>query len=302
MEGLGSGSALIARIHHAVGDGVALVKLLIGLTDEGPKPSPPKVGLAPPKPADLKAYASLAGAKAVSLGKMLALPADPRGPLKGALGIRKQVAWSRPFDVATIKRAAHSRSAKLNDIVVATVAGAVKAYLESRGSDQDNLRALVPVYVPKHAQGAEMGNHFGLVFLQMPVQSSDIETRIVDAKRAMDDLKAAPDALVAMTVLGAMGLASEGIERIGINIFTKKASMLLTNVPGPTDALHLLGRRLTSVLVWAPVSGDVALGVSMMSYAGAMRMGVSADARVVSDPGVIVTAFEELFERTLAGA
>lgn len=79
--------------------------------------------------------------------------------------MRKQVAWSRPFDVATIKRAAHSRSAKLNDIVVATVAGAVKAYLESRGSDQDNLRALVPVYVPKHAQGAEMGNHFGLVFL-----------------------------------------------------------------------------------------------------------------------------------------
>lgn len=56
------------------------------------------------------------------------------------------------------------------------------------------------------------------------------------------------------------------------------------------------------MLVWAPISGDVALGVSMMSYAGSMRMGVSADARVVSNPGVIVTAFEELFERTLAGA
>lgn len=147
-----------------------------------------------------------------------------------------------------------------------------------------------------------MGNHFGLVFLQMPVGGGDIEARIHESKRLMDDLKRAPDALVAMTVLGAMGLASEGIERIGIKIFTKKASMLLTNVPGPTEALHMLGRRLSSVLVWAPVSGDVALGVSMLSYAGTMRMNVSADARVVRDPGLIVKAFEELFERTLAGA
>lgn len=302
VEGMASGSVLIARVHHAVGDGVALVKLLIGLTDEGPKKAPPKVGLTGKGAHDLKEYAMLAGAKAVSLAKMLALSADPRGPLKGPLGVRKKVAWSRPFDVEAIKRAAHARSAKLNDIVVATVAGAIKTYLDTHGSEQGSLRALVPVYVPKHAQGAEMGNHFGLVFLQMPIGPASLEGRIVEAKRAMDDLKRAPDALVAMTVLGAMGLASEGIERIGINIFTKKASMLLTNVPGPAEALHLLGRRLSSVLVWAPVSGDVALGVSMMSYAGSMRMGVSADARVVADPRSIVTAFEELFERTLAGA
>lgn len=301
VEGLASGSALIARIHHAVGDGVALVKLLIGLTDEGPKPAPPKVGLPANKPHDLRSIAALAGAKAVSLGRMLALPADPEGPVKGSLGIRKRVAWSRSFDVEAVKRAAHARSAKLNDVVVASVAGALRTYLEACGSSQDRLRALVPVYVPGHAKGADMGNHFGLVFLQMPIHTGDIEDRIRHAKRAMDDLKRAPDALVAMTVLGAMGMASESIERIGIDIFTKKASMLLTNVPGPTETLHLLGRRLTSVLVWAPVSGDVALGVTMLSYAGSMRMGVSADARVVSDPRALVTAFEAVFERTLSG-
>lgn len=302
VEGLASGSALIARIHHAVGDGVALVKLLLGLTDEGPKPPPPKVGLAEEKPRDVGAIARLAGAKAVSLGKMLALSADPEGPFKGPLGVRKRVAWSRPFSVDAIKHAAHTRSAKLNDIVVASVAGALRGYLAARGSSQERLRALVPVYIPGHATGADMGNHFGLVFLEMPVSVEDTDARITEAKRAMDDLKRAPDALVAMTVLGAMGLASEGIERIGIKIFTKKASMLLTNVPGPSDTLHLLGRRLESILVWAPVSGDVALGVSMLSYAGSMRMGVSADARVVGDPREIVAAFEQVLERTLAGA
>ncbi|MFO0592706.1 MAG: wax ester/triacylglycerol synthase family O-acyltransferase [Polyangiaceae bacterium] len=303
IEGLAGGSVLVARIHHAVGDGVALVKLLIGFTDEGPKPPPPKVGLPPEKGAtNVMALASMAGAKAYSLGKMLALSADPVGPLKGTLGIQKKVAWSKAYDVAVIKRAAHARGAKLNDLVVATVGGALRSYLDQMGSQQDTLRALVPVYVPSHARGAEMGNHFGLVFLQMPVGGGDIESRIHESKRLMDDLKRAPDALVAMTVLGAMGLASEGIERIGIKIFTKKASMLLTNVPGPTEALHILGRRLSSVLVWAPVSGDVALGVSMLSYAGTMRMNVSADARVVRDPGLIVKAFEETFEKALAGA
>ena len=302
IEGLAGGSVLVSRIHHAVGDGVALVKLLIGFTDEGPKPPPPKVGLPPEKGAtSVVALASMAGAKAYSLGKMLALSADPVGPLKGALGIQKKVAWSKPYDVGAIKRAAHARGAKLNDLVVATVGGALRSYLDQMGSQQDTLRALVPVYVPKHAQGAEMGNHFGLVFLQMPVGGGDIESRIHESKRLMDDLKRAPDALVAMTVLGAMGLASEGIERIGIKIFTKKATMLLTNVPGPTEALHILGRRLSSVLVWAPVSGDVALGVSMLSYAGTMRMNVSADARVVREPGLIVKAFEETFEKALAG-
>lgn len=293
VEGLALGSALVARIHHAVGDGVALVKLLLGLTDEGPKPPPPKVGLAPEKPRDARAMARLAGAKAVSLGKMLALSADPEGPFKGPLGVRKRVAWSRAFSVEAIKRAAHARSAKLNDIVVASVAGALRGYLAARGSSQERLRALVPVYIPGHAEGSDMGNHFGLVFLDMPVDVQDTASRVAAAKRAMDDLKRAPDALVAMTVLGAMGLASEGIERIGIKIFTKKASMLLTNVPGPSDTLHMLGRKLTSLLVWAPVSGDVALGVSMLSYAGSMRMGVSADARVVGDPREIVARFEE---------
>ena len=188
VEGLASGSVLIARVHHAVGDGVALVKLLLGFTDEGPKPPPPKVGLPAPKPRDPKAIVRLAGQKAVALGKMLALSADPEGPFKGSLGVRKRVAWSRPFLVDDLKRAAHARSAKLNDIVVASVAGALRDYLLSRGSSQDRLRALVPVYIPGHAEGADMGNHFGLVFLDMPVHIEDADARIVASKQAMDDL------------------------------------------------------------------------------------------------------------------
>jgi hypothetical protein len=302
VEGLASGSALIARVHHALGDGVALVKLLLGLTDEGPKPPPPKVGVTAPRPATARDLARMASARAVSLARMLALPAEPQGPLKGPLGVRKRVAWSRPFDVAAIKRAAHAHRAKLNDIVVASVAGALRDYLAAHGSEQRSLRAIVPVYVPASAEGADMGNHFGLVYLPLPVDVADPEERIAQAKRAMDDLKRAPDALVAMAVLGAMGMASEGVERLGIDLFTRKASVLVTNVPGPPEALHLLGRRLSTLLVWAPVSGNVAVGVTLLSYAGTLRMGLSADARVVQDPAPIVAAFEESLGQALSRA
>lgn len=301
VEGLASGSALFARVHHAVGDGVALVNLLLGLTDEGPKPKAVKVGVPIAKARDVVELGKLAGDRAASLTRMLLLSSDPEGPLRGNLGVRKRAAWSRPFDVEAVKAAAHRRHAKLNDVVVASVAGALREYLASKGSSQEQVRALVPVYVRGHAQqGSELGNHFGLVFLPMPVHLPEAEARIGHAKKAMDDLKRAPDALVAMTVLGAMGMASEGLERIGIDIFTKKASLLLTNVPGPAEHLHLLGRRLSSVLVWAPVSGNIALGVTLLSYAGSIRLGVSADARVIEDPRAIVEAFERVFEASLA--
>lgn len=303
VEGYPGGSVLVARVHHAVGDGVALVKLLLSLTDDGArsKREPPSVGVAAERTRDPMVYARLARAKAESLGKMLLLPPDPPSALRGRLGVRKKVAWSRPFDVASIKAAAHARSAKLNDLVVASVSGALREYLAARGGVPEGLRALVPMYVRGHQkEGAELGNHFGLVFLPMPVHIEDMEARIAEARRAMDDLKRAPDALAAIAVLAAMGMASQGIQRIGVDIFTRKASLLLTNVPGPTEPLHLLGKRLSSVLVWAPVSGDVALGVTLLSYAGSMRMGVSSDARVVKDPEAIVAAFEAVLERTLA--
>lgn len=303
VEGFEGGSVLVARVHHAVGDGVALVKLLLHLTDDGApgRKAPPSVGLAPERPKDPLRYAKLAGAKALSLGRMLALPVDPPSAIRGPIGVRKKVAWSRPFDVAQLKGAAHARSAKLNDLVVASVGGALREYLAERGGVPEGLRALVPVYVRGHQkEGAELGNHFGLVYLPLPVHMEGIDDRIAHARRTMDDLKRAPDALAAMAVLAAMGMASQGIQRLGIDIFTRKASLLLTNVPGPTEHLHLLGRRLSSVLVWAPVSGDVALGVTLLSYAGSMRLGVSADARVVQDPEAIVAAFEGVVERTLA--
>ena len=301
VEGFAEGSVLVARVHHCVGDGVALVGVLLSLTDEGAGLEPEAVGLVPPKPSNVFALAKQMGGEALTLGRLLLLPSDPPSPLKGTLSVQKRVAWSKPFALDTLKAAAARRDAKLNDLLLASVSGAIREYLVSRDGLPKSLRAMVPVYIRGQVESGELGNHFGLVFVSLPIGEEDLEARIRATKHEMDQIKQQPDALVALTVLGAMGVASEDIERIGIDVFTRKASVLITNVPGPPVALHLAGTTLKRMLVSAPQSGHIGLGISLLSYAGELRMGIASDAGLVPDPETIVASFERLTDEAMGG-
>jgi WS/DGAT/MGAT family acyltransferase len=295
VERYGEGSALVVRLHHCIADGVALVALMIALTDEGEGVDAPAMVGAPAMP---KASGAIDGAKklgveAAALGRMLLLPADPRTALRGELGTRKVVAWSGPIALAGLKTIARAAGCKVNDVLCAAVAGGLRSYLAARGEAVDALtvRALVPVNLMGYREG-DFGNHFGLVFLPLALGPMPPLDRVRELKRRMDEVKGSPDAVVALGVLAAMGVASTEIEHIGVDIFTRKASLLITNVPGPPMRVHVAGKELSSVIVWAPVSGSVGLGVSLLSYGGEVRVGVSADARVVAEPRMIVEAVE----------
>jgi len=294
VERHGEGSALVVRLHHCIADGVALVALMIALTDEGEGVGPPLVG-APPAPPVAGAVDGVRrlGVEAAALARLLLLPADPRTALRGELGTRKVVAWSGPIALDGLKTVARATSCKVNDVLCAAVGGALRRYLASRGEAPDALtvRALVPVNLMGQRDG-DFGNHFGLVFLPITLAPMPPLDRVREMKRRMDEVKQSPDAVVALGVLAAMGVASADIERIGVDLFTAKASLLVTNVPGPPARVHVAGKELTSVIVWAPVSGSVGLGVSLLSYGGEVRVGVSADARRVPDPRAIVEAVE----------
>lgn len=300
VEGFAEGSVLVARVHHCVGDGVALVELLLSLTDEGASLEPEVVGLLPERPKGAFALAKQAGEQALTLGRLLLLPSDPPSVFKGTLGVQKRVAWSKPFDVAALKAAAQRRGGKLNDLLLASVTAALREHALSRGEVPPSLRAMVPVYIRGRAEEGELGNHFGLVFVPLPIAEASPEERIRATKREMDLIKQQPDALVALSVLGAMGIASEDIERIGIDVFTRKASLLVTSVPGPPTKLHLVGATLQRMLVWAPQSGHIGLGVSLLSYAGELRMGIASDAGLVPNPESIVASFERSTDAALA--
>jgi hypothetical protein len=285
-----SGTALVCRLHHCIGDGVALVGILMSMTDEGH-------ALRPPAPGHLRRAEGAfdlgveAARQTATLGRLLLLPSDPDTDYKGPLGVTKRVAWSDPIPLARVREVAARIQGKINDVLMAACAGAMRADLLSRGwrGDRD-VRTLVPVHIPGGRAGDGLGNHIGLVFVDMPITVEDRAARLIEMKARMDRVKEQPDATVALAVLAAMGVASKEIEHIGVQLFASKATALVTNVPGPTGRVHLAGRSVKGLLVWAPVSGGIGLGFSLLSYADHVRLGVSSDAGRIDDPSALVRA------------
>ena len=300
VEGYRGGGAIVTRIHHCIGDGVALIAMLLGLTDEGRGMTVPEVGVAAPRPQGLAGWGRAALVQLGTLGHLLALPADPPSPLRGRVGPRRHLALSPPISIDTIKRIREAHGVTFNDVVVAAIAGALRRYLAGRGfaaSDRD-LRAMMPMYVRAEDTAGTLGNHFGLVYLDLPLREPDAPGRLAATHRRMQAIKGSPEATVALEVLGAIGAAPQPVEDLAISLFTRKASVMITNVAGPPGRLHLLGHAITSIAVWAPVSGVLGLAISVLSYAGAARIAVEGNAEIVRDPAhlveLIVAELDEL--------
>lgn len=289
VQGLPGKTALLARVHHAVADGIALVRVLGALTDPAPGTVPPSAAAPPP-------HGELRGARAVlgaltDLGRLAVLPADPRTALKRPLGVAKRAAWSPPLSLAALRATAKTRGVKVNDVLMAAIAGALRRVLLEHAALAPGLtlRAVVPVDL---RGGGELvlGNQFGLVFVELPVGLADAPARLARVARTMDALKRSPEALATYALLDLVGHAGAAVEEVLVDVFGAKASLVVTNVPGPRARLVLAGRPLDSVMVWVPQSGRLGLGVSLLSYAGEVRIGVAADAGVVPDPGALVAA------------
>jgi diacylglycerol O-acyltransferase len=317
IDGYDGGSVVLARIHHSIADGIALVRVMLSLTD--PTPSPTRRRRSAPSsnhagPLDWLPGAARGTAKllqdpgriaegAYRLGRLVLLPPDPPTPFKGELGRRKRAAWSKPVPLEDFKAIGKAYGATVNDVLVATATGALRRYLEERGESSKGLsiRASVPVNLRPLEDAHRLGNSFGLVFLTLPIGIVDPVRRLRAIKKEMDELKRSPEAVLAFGVLSVMGLAPVEVERLGLRFFGSKATAVLTNVPGPREPLYLAGQKLDRVMFWVPQSGRLGLGISILSYAGGVMLGVATDEGLVANPERIVDAFEKEF-RSLSSA
>jgi diacylglycerol O-acyltransferase len=137
----------------------------------------------------------------------------------------------------------------------------------------------------------DLGNRFGLVLLELPVDVPERVDRVWEGARRMDAIKHSDEGAIAYGILDVMGRAPVGIEAPLVDCFSDKASMVLTNVPGPGRPVALAGTPVASVLVWAPCSGHMQMSVSLFSCAGKVTVGFLADAGVMPDPQPLADAF-----------
>jgi WS/DGAT/MGAT family acyltransferase len=321
------GSALVSRIHHCIADGMALVQVLLSLTDATARPRRRSRPAAPAAAADdgsplLRAGAWLAQAgfglvrdparalgmaglgagAAATLARLALLPPDPDTALKGPLGVTKRAVWSEPVPLADVKAAGTRMGATINDVLVTSAAAALRDYLVARGEDVSGLdvRVAVPVNLRPLDGEVHLGNQFGLVFLALPLGIEDPRERLAEVKRRMDELKNSLQPLVAFGTLGAIGYLPPALQPLPIQFFGSKASAVLTNVPGPRERLYLAGAPLARSMFWVPQSGRLGLGISILSYAGEVMVGAASDVGLIPDPQVIVDGFQRDLAQLLA--
>jgi len=335
VERYAGGSALVARLHHSYADGIALVQVLLSLTDTERNAGKDK-GLAKAwlkqdgadvarRVGAMERYARLGGRMfgkgmemmqdptlAAMLAKeggeiarelvhALALPDDPPSMLRGRLGVSKRVAWAEPIDLEEVKAVGRACDCTVNDVLMAAAAGALRDYMIERGDDVDGvtLRATVPVNLRPLEHARKLGNHFGLVFLDLPVGEANPVRRLMRVASCMNQLKNSRQAIVAYGLLAALGMTPQPLQELALELFSRKATSVATNVPGPQQPLYLAGCRLSEMMFWVPQTGSIGVGVSILSYNGRVHFGLIADAKLIPDPDAVARRFGAEFDKLL---
>jgi hypothetical protein len=165
-----------------------------------------------------------------------------------------------------------------------------------------NIRAIVPVNLRPAGEELKLGNKFGLVFLSLPVGLAEPIDRLHELRRRMDGLKGSLEAPVAFGILNAIGASPAPVQDIVVGIFGTKGTAVMTNVMGPKEKLYLAGAPLEALMFWVPQSGRLGMGVSILSYADQVWMGVITDEGLVPDPETIIAGLEAEFDALLAAA
>ncbi len=345
IENYEGGTAVFVRLHHCIADGMALVFVLLSLTDFGPKvaipaddekPKQPRsqrglfggsltamlkqtsaaaktaVGLtgkmvsesqaALKQPSHVFEVAQWGGENALAAGRLALRRNDPPTLFKGKLGTQKRAAWSRPLSLEKVKAVKNVTGSTVNDVLISALTGGLRRYLENHDQETHGLsfRAAIPVNLRKPDEMGTLGNKFGLFFLDLPVGIADTLDRLSEVHQRMEELKASKEGPVGLAILSGLGVAPTELYGPLLEMFGKKLTAVMTNVPGPPMPLYMAGERIDNLMFWVPQSGRVGLGISIISYAGSVYLGVATDAGLVPNPDELITGFYEEFDDLMA--
>jgi WS/DGAT/MGAT family acyltransferase len=322
LPGLSGGQVgMFFRAHHAIADGPAAVTLLGALLDCAPGTTAPVAPPWRPRPApaagDLlvdnlgRCVSALAGAAShlahpaaaaarlrgtwPAIREPLAGRRAPRTSLNQPIGATRRIAivGSR---LDPVKDAAHRAGGTVNDAVLAAVAGGLRDLLQSRAENVTGLvlRAMVPVSLHDPALGPAQGNQYGVMMVPLPVGEPSSARRL-QAIAAQTTWRKKQSRRAWGTGLAGSPL----VQRLAVRVAGRQhvIHIHVANVPGPASPLYLAGARLAEAFPVVPLSGNVTLGIGVLSYAGQLNITVIADRDTCPDLPVFTTGLT----RSLAG-
>ncbi len=158
---------------------------------------------------------------------------------------------------------------------------------------------MVPVNLRPLDKAWQLGNKFGLAPLVLPIGIDNPIERVYAVRRRMSELKGSYQPLLAFAVLAVAGLAIKPVQDAILNLFAKKTTAVMTNVPGPAKPLTFCGATIRQTMFWVPASGDLGVGVSILSYAGGVQFALITDEGLCPDPQRIIDRFGPEFDKLL---
>jgi WS/DGAT/MGAT family acyltransferase len=333
VEGVeGDRLALITKTHHCMIDGVAGAELISVLLDpaENVTPVAPEPWRPRPAPSSgrlvsdavlhrasqpIQAFQALQQAWAEpgqaahalrEAAEGVAQVLSPAFDSASETPLNLQLGPHRRFEllehrVADYKRVKDLLGGTLNDVVLATVAGALRGFFLDRGLDVDPMvvRAMVPVSV--RAKGASgLGNQITQMVASLPIGLAEPEERLAAVRKTMGVLKESKQALGGrvLTALGEWTVPNVLVQAVRMTVRSRPYTLVVTNVPGPQIPLYLLGSRMRASYPVAPLTPGQALNVALFSYDGGLYWGLNADWDALPDLPLLAehirTAFAEL--------
>jgi WS/DGAT/MGAT family acyltransferase len=326
ISGYRDGGAILLRASHALGDGTALMHALLALADDGPdkQEQGPSALVDPPGDEDTgpkgldSVWRFVAGylddlggfargqlsrgrdfvSHALTNLKLIPALQDRETVLRAPLGVEKRVTWTSSVPLEAVRTAAKDAGATINDVLLAGIASATGRYLRERGSDVDEIGMMLPFNLRSltRPMPRTLGNKFGLVFPVLPVREMDRQARIDRVHAVMQYIKASDQGRVVFAWVSSLGTTPTEVVHLAIDRYAGMSSLIVTNVPGPKTRISIAGTEVTGLLFWVPTSGPVGVGLSLISYAGELIVGIMVDAGLVPD----VERFRQLLDDELA--
>jgi diacylglycerol O-acyltransferase len=340
VEGVeGDRFAVLSKTHHALVDGISGVDIISVLFDTSPEPAAPTAPgdrwLPRPMPsrAQLLAEALLERATipteiarsvravfrgprriaeaardaAVGVGAMAwaGLNPAPPTPYNRPIGPHRRFTWVRA-NLRDIKAIKDSLGGTVNDVVLATVAGALGRHLRRRGHNTDGveLKAMVPVSVRQDIERGALGNRVAAMMAPLPVWCQEPVARLDIVREELKELKSGGQAVGAQVLTDLSGFAPSTIMDQASRLMSRQRffNLVVTNVPGPQFSLYLLGRRMLDPFPMVPLAKNQALGVALLSYDGAINFGVVGDFDLMWDLDDFGTDLQESLEELASAA
>jgi len=219
---------------------------------------------------------------------------DPESIFKGKLSVRKNVAWTETIPVSMVKNIGKKHNATINDVLVSAITGVLRKHMIKNNNSVNDLSLHVSMPINRRKPGTEceLGNKFALVSLALPIHIEDPILRLYEVKKRNDKIKASPEAAINYHALKIIGTCPSDLTKKLIYFVANKGSAVMSNVPGPGKSLYLAGKKIKNMMFWVPRTGNVGMGISFISYAGNITVGLACDEKLVLNPQTILDNFK----------